>query len=269
MSDESAPSTPLRVAVVGALGRMGERVRAAVAAEPGLVLGAALEAPGHPELGCKLEDEVVLSSDLEAALPGCDLAIVFATPAATLSCLRVAAEHDVACAVGTTGFEPGDEAQLEGLAGKVPIVRAANFSVAVNVLFHLARRAAELLGESFEAEIVELHHSAKVDAPSGTALALGAAVAEGQGVQLASNAVLERSGQTGARPQGAIGIQTLRGGDNPGEHTLYFVGQGERLELAHRSATRDHFARGSVRAAVWARGQAPGLYDMQQVLGLS
>ncbi|MDJ0786820.1 MAG: 4-hydroxy-tetrahydrodipicolinate reductase [Myxococcota bacterium] len=268
MSAPGAASSPARVAVVGALGRMGERVRAAIEAEPEVVLGAALEAPGHPALGRELEGGVVLSDDAAAALGACDLAIVFATPASTLEVLRVAAEQQVPCAVGTTGFEPAEEAELRSLAGKIPIVHAANFSVAVNVLFHLAHQAAKLLGEDFDAEIVELHHSAKVDAPSGTALALGAAVAEGRGESLPERAVLERSGITGERPPGAIGIQTLRGGDNPGEHTLYFVSRGERLELAHRSSTRDHFARGSVRAALWARGRAPGLYDMQQVLGL-
>lgn len=258
-----------RVLVVGAVGRMGERVRAALLEHPALSLRAALEAPRHPRLGEELAPGVRLGDDPEAALEGCDVAIVFASPAGSLAVLRAAADRAVPCVVGTTGFDTHQQAELEAMAGKIPLVVAANFSVAVNVLFHLGREAARLLGEGFDAEIVEIHHSAKVDAPSGTALRLGAAVAEGRGQALEDRAVLSREGHTGERPHGAIGIQTLRGGDNPGEHTLYLVGQGERLELAHRSMTRDHFARGAVRAAAWVSERGPGLYDMEQVLGLA
>jgi 4-hydroxy-tetrahydrodipicolinate reductase len=247
---------------------MGERVRAAVAAEPATRLGAAVEAPGHPRLGEALEDGVRVSDDLPRALDAADVAIAFASPEATLRLVRAAAERGVPCAVGTTGFEEAGRAELARLAEKLPLVVAANFSVAVNVLRFLTRRAAELLGPGYDAEIVELHHAAKLDAPSGTALELGAAIASARGERLADRQVLVREGQTGARPPGAIGIQSLRGGDNPGEHTVLFVGAGERLELAHRSATRDHFARGALRAALWLRGRAPGLYDMEQVLDL-
>jgi 4-hydroxy-tetrahydrodipicolinate reductase len=179
---------------------------------------------------------------------------------------RAAAERGVPCAIGTTGFAAVERAELELVSGKIPIVVAANFSVAVNVLFHLTRRAAELLGPGFDAEILELHHAAKVDAPSGTALALAQAIAEGRGDE--APRVTAREGHTGARPPGAIGVQALRGGDNPGEHTVLFLGAGERLELVHRAATRDHFARGALRAALWLRGRPPGIYDMEQVLGL-
>ncbi len=257
-----------RVLVVGALGRMGERVRAALRGHPALSLRAALEAPGHPRLGEELAPGVTVGDDPAAALDACDVAIVFANPAATLAVLRVAADRGLPCVVGTTGFDPEQRAELEALAGKIPLVVAANFSVAVNVLFHLAREAARLLGPGFDAEIVEIHHGGKVDAPSGTALRLGAAVAEGRGQNLDEHLVLAREGLTGPRPEAAIGIQTLRGGDNPGEHTLHLVGSGERLELTHRSMTRDHFARGAVRAAAWVSERGPGLYDMEQVLGL-
>ena len=257
-----------RVLVIGAMGRMGERVRAALADHPGLSLAAAVERPDHPDLGRELGDGVSLGDDGAAALSAVDAAIIFATPDATLEVLRRAADAGVPCAIGTTGFSPDQRKEIETLAERVGIVLAANFSVAVNVLFHLARNAARLLGDGFDAEIVELHHAAKVDAPSGTALRIGEAVAEGRGQRLNDHAVLAREGHTGPRPAGAIGIQTLRGGDNPGEHTLYFVGQGERLELAHRASTRDHFARGAVRAAGWLLEQGPGLYDMEQVLGL-
>jgi len=211
---------------------------------------------------------VRVSADLAAGLDAADVAIAFATPGAALGLVRAAAERGTPCAVGTTGFEAGERAELERLAGKLPLVVAANFSVAVNVLRFLTRRAAELLGPDYDAEIVELHHAAKLDAPSGTALELAAAVAEGRGEGPAARQVLAREGQTGARPAGVIGIQSLRGGDNPGEHTVLFLGPGERLELAHRAATRDHFARGALRAALWLRGRAPGLYGMEQVLGL-
>ena len=257
-----------RVLVVGALGRMGERVRAALAEQDELVLAAAVEAPGHPGVGQALGGGVTVGDDLGAGLADADVAIVFAHPAGTMELLRGAADRGVPCVVGTTGFSAAERKEIAALAERVPLVVAANFSVAVNVLFHLTRRAAGLLGEGFDAEIVELHHAAKVDAPSGTALRLGAAIAEGRGQELDDRAVFHREGETGARPAGAIGLQTLRGGDNPGEHTVMFVGGGERLELVHRSATRDHFARGAVRAATWVRSREPGLYDMEQVLGL-
>ncbi len=259
---------PLRVLVVGALGRMGERVRAAVAEAADATLAGALEAPGHPALGSALPGGVRVGEDPKAALEGADVAIDFSTPASSLALLRAAADAGVPCVVGTTGFGAAQRAELEGLAARLPIVAAPNFSVAVNVLVHLVREAARLLGEGFDAEIVELHHAAKRDAPSGTALRLAAAVAEGRGRPGGERLVLAREGETGERPLGAIGVQALRAGDNPGEHTLFLVGRGERLELAHRAATRDHFARGALAAARWLRGRAPGLYGMEQVLGL-
>ncbi len=259
-----------RVLVVGALGRMGERVRALLAEEDRLVLGGALEAPGHPGLGQTLEESVEASDDAKGCLARCDVAIVFtAPPEAAMSFLREAASAGVPCAVGTSGLCSRQRAELAELSASIPILLAANFSVAVNVLFYLVRQASGALGPGFDAEIVELHHGAKIDAPSGTALHLGAAVAEGRGQDLEKHLVLARKGETGARPVGDIGVQALRGGDNPGEHTVLFVGKGERLELVHRSMTRDHFARGAIRAAVWLLGRPPGFYDMEQVLGLS
>ncbi|MBW1684401.1 MAG: 4-hydroxy-tetrahydrodipicolinate reductase [Deltaproteobacteria bacterium] len=257
-----------KVCVVGARGRMGEAVRAALANEPSLQLAAALEAPGHPEAGSMLPEGVALQGDAEAALAGCQVAIDFTVPAATLATLRAAADAGVAYVTGTTGLSEPERVELAGLASRIPVIHAPNFSLAVNVLAWLAREAARRLGSGFDAEIVELHHSAKRDAPSGTALRLGRAIAEGRGEKLEERLVLERAGEIGARPEGAIGIQTLRGGDNPGEHSIYFVGRGERLELAHRSFTRDHFARGAVRAAAWLAGRPPALYPLEQILGL-
>jgi 4-hydroxy-tetrahydrodipicolinate reductase len=247
---------------------MGECVRAALAGEPGLVLAAALEAPRHPRLGEALEGGVRLLDDPKAALPGCDVAIDFAVPAATLATLRIAAEAGVAYVTGTTGLDAEQQREIAELARRIPVLHAPNFSVAVNVLLWLARSAAELLGPDFDAELLELHHAAKRDAPSGTALALAEAIAGARGQRLADCVVLARAGETGARPPGAIAIQSLRGGDCAGEHAVYFLGRGERLELAHRAATRDHFARGALRAAAWLAGRPPGLYAFGQVLGL-
>ncbi len=250
------------------MGRMGERVRAALAEDAALTLGAALEAPGHPALGSELAPGVKLGADLESALANADVAIAFATPAATLALLRRAAERALPCVVGTTGFSADERREIDALAKRSAILLAANFSVAVNVLEHLTREAARLLGPDYDAEIVELHHAAKVDAPSGTALELARAIEAGRAAAANAPRILAREGHTGARPRGPVGIQSLRGGDNPGEHTVLFVGRGERLELAHRAATRDHFARGAVRAAAWVLGRPPGVYEMAQVLGL-
>jgi 4-hydroxy-tetrahydrodipicolinate reductase len=247
---------------------MGERVRAALAGETGLRLAAAVEAPGHPRIGEKLEGGVILSDEVDAALAGCAVAITFAVPAASLALVRAAARARIACVVGTTGLEPAARREIEELARAIPIVLAPNFSVSVSVLAHLVREAARRLGPDFDAEILEIHHAAKRDAPSGTALRLAEAVAEGRGHTSERRLVMARAGDVGPRPPGAIGIAALRGGDNPGEHTVMFVGRGERLELVHRASTRDHFAAGSVRAARWVIGRAPGLYTVEDVLGL-
>ena len=256
------------VMVVGAQGRMGLEVRTALGGEPSLTLAGALERAGHPEIGQTLPEGTPLVDDPKRALDGCAVAIDFSIPSATLTNLRAAADAGVAYVTGTTGFSDDERAEIETLAERIPVLHAPNFSVSVNVLGYLAREAARLLGEGYDAELFELHHGQKRDAPSGTALFLGEAVAEGQGKALSEYVVLERAGETGERPQGAIGIQTLRGGDNPGEHTVYFIGKGERVELTHRAATRGHFAVGAVRAAAWIIGRPAGLYRIEQVLGL-
>ena len=261
-------SQPTGVMVVGAEGRMGLEVRAALEGEPTLSFAGALERAGHETGGEALVDGVVLQDDPKRALEGCGVAIDFSIPAATLANLRAAADAGVAYVTGTTGFDEAGKAEIARFAEQVPVLHAPNFSVSVNVLGHLAREAARLLGDDYDAELFELHHGQKRDAPSGTALFLAENVAAGQGKNLDDHVVLERAGETGARPDGAIGIQTLRGGDNPGEHTVYFIGGGERVELTHRAATRGHFARGAVRAASWIVGKAPGLYRIEQVLGL-
>ncbi|MBW2578699.1 MAG: 4-hydroxy-tetrahydrodipicolinate reductase [Deltaproteobacteria bacterium] len=257
-----------RVLVVGAMGRMGERVRVAISEAPKLELGAALEAPGHPAVGKPIAKGIEISDDPKAALSQCEVAIDFTTPEATLQVMRAAADAGVAYVCGTTGFSDAQRAEIGDLAARIPIVHAPNFSVSVNILSWLIREAARKLGSGYDAELVEIHHSDKRDAPSGTALHLAEAVAAGRGQKLADHLVLERAGDIGVRPEDAIGIQTLRAGDIAGEHTVLFVGQGERLELTHRASTRDHFARGAVRTADWLTGRDPGLYPIERVFGL-
>jgi 4-hydroxy-tetrahydrodipicolinate reductase len=256
-----------RVVVVGAMGRMGVMVREAVARDPDLALGGALERSGHPELGSDV-DGATLSDDPKTAISAGDVVIDFSVPESTSINLQVAADLGVAYVTGTTGFDADGLAKIRERAERIPIVHAPNFSLAVNVLAWLARQAAAKLGDGFDAELFELHHAAKRDAPSGTALRLAEVVAEGRGQNLAEHLLLERAGDVGARPPGTIAVQTLRGGDSPGEHTVMFVGRGERIELVHRSATREHFAEGAVRAAKWLAGRPPGLYSVEEIYGL-
>ncbi len=242
-------------------------MRAALSESDEAVLCGALEAAGHPDTGTFL-GPVALCDEPRDALADAQVAIDFSAPAASLAALAAAAEAGVAYVCGTTGFDDAGRAALEAQAATVPIVWAANFSVAVNALIHLSGRASAMLGSGYDAEIVELHHSAKRDAPSGTALVLAEQIAAARGRKLAEHLVLERAGETGPRPADAIGVQTLRGGDAAGEHTVLFIGRGERIELIHRAATRDHFAAGALRAAFWAVEQPPGFYSMADVLGL-
>ena len=244
-----------RVCIVGALGRMGTRLRELLPEQGGLVLGAALEDAANPRIGERLPQDVTLGTDVKHALATCDVAIDFSVPNATLALLHVALETRTALVIGTTGFEPAGRAAIVDAARSIPIVFAPNFSVSVNVLAHLVREAAARLGPDFDAEIVELHHAAKRDAPSGTALRLAEAVADGRGTDPRGRFVSSRSGDTGARIPGSIGLQALRGGDNPGEHTVLFIGVGERIELSHRAMTRDHFVRGTAPQPGGGRGR--------------
>jgi len=257
-----------RVLVVGAMGRMGEQIRAQVAASSVLSLGGALERSGHPGLGSEIEAGVVLSDDVKSALGACDVVIDFSIPSSTLANLHAAGDAGVAYVTGTTGFSAEERAEIAAMAQRIPVVHAANFSLAVNVLGWLVQQASRRLGDRFDAELFEIHHKSKRDAPSGTALFLADAVAKGREQRLEDHLVLERAGEIGARSKREIGIQTLRGGDNTGEHTVMFVGLGERIELVHRSSTREHFASGAVRAAAWLIGREPGLYPIEQVFGL-
>jgi 4-hydroxy-tetrahydrodipicolinate reductase len=265
----------IRVVVCGAAGRMGGRVLHAVRSEQGMEVTGATERSDAPQLGLDAGTVagmeplgVKISGSLEAALErGADVVIDFTAPAASLRHAQVCAARKVALVIGTTGIPTQGRAELAGRAKQIPIVLAPNMSVGVNVLFRLASEAARALGPGYEVEIVEMHHRAKKDAPSGTALRLAEVAAEALGIDLATAGVYERHGETGARRPGSIGVQALRGGDVVGDHTVHFLADGERLELTHRATSRDNFARGAVRATRWVVGKPAALYDMQDVLG--
>ncbi len=265
----------VRVVVCGVAGRMGGRVLNAVRGEEGMLVVGATERPDSPQVGLDAgavaggpPAGVPVSGSLEAALErGADVAIDFTAPAAAPHHAQVCAARKVALVLGTTGIAAQARADIAGRAREVPIVLAPNMSVGVNALFRLVGEAARALGPSYEVEIVEMHHRTKQDAPSGTALRLAEVAAEALKLDPKSAFVHERRGDTGPRRAGTIGLQALRGGDVVGDHTVFFLADGERLELTHRATSRDNFARGAVRAARWVVGKPPGLYDMQDVLG--
>ncbi len=265
----------MRLVVVGAAGRMGRTIVRLVAESEGLVLGGALEAVGSPMLG---QDPGTLAGCAAAGLAITDDAlplvveadgiIDFSTPATSVALAALAAQARIVHVIGTTGFSPDDLARLEAAARHATIVRSGNMSLGVNLVAALTKKAAAALGESFDIEIVEMHHRMKVDAPSGTALLLSEAAAAGRGVALDEAAVRGRDGITGARAPGTIGFASLRGGTVVGDHAVIFAGEGERIELVHKAEDRAIFARGALKAAVWARGRKPGLFSMADVLGL-
>lgn len=265
----------LRVVVAGAGGRMGRALTRAVLAEPRMRLVGALDradadAQGKDVgvlAGAELSG-VTVSADPLPAFANTDVVLDFTAPAATLAYAELSAQARIVHVIGTTGIRPEDDALLKAAARHCRIVRSGNMSLGVNVLAALVRRAAATLGPDYDIEILEMHHRHKVDAPSGTALLLGKAAAEGRGVDLAKESIRSRDGHTGARPHGAIGFATLRGGSVVGDHTVIFSGEGERLEFTHRAESRDNFAKGAIRAALWAFDKKPGLYDMADVLGL-
>lgn len=268
-------TTLTRIAVLGATGRMGRAVIQATAAAAQAQLGAAFERAGHADLGRDAaalagvsEGGVAITADLAAAAPGFDVLIDFTRPEGTLAALPVCVAQGRAMVIGTTGLTPEQRAQIDAAAKIIPVCMAANFSIGVNLCLRLLEQAAQALAEDFDIEIVEAHHRHKVDAPSGTALMMGEAVAQGAGRDLATCAVYERYGHTGARERRTIGFSTVRGGDVVGDHTVMFLGEGERVEISHKASSRMNFANGAVRAATWLHGRAPGLYSMRDVLGI-
>lgn len=268
-------SAPVPLIVCGAAGRMGRAITALIAAQPGARLRAAIEAPGNPALG---EDAgtlagiaplgVAVSDDYAAAATPGTVTLDFTAAPAAVAHLRIAAASGAGIVIGTTGFSPAETVELDELAARTRCVIAANMSVGVNVLLMLVEQAARVLGAGFDAEIVEMHHRLKVDAPSGTALALGRAAAAGLQRDFEASKRLSREGIVGARSDAEIGIVALRGGDVVGDHTVVFAGMGERIELTHRAHSRDCLARGAVRAGLWLAGKPVGRYSMRDVLGL-
>jgi len=264
----------MKVAVMGVAGRMGqELVRAAHAA--GCTIVGAVEREGSPAIGADVGMlaglaplGVQVTADALDVISRCEGILDFTSPKATVEFAGLAANARAVHVIGTTGLTEADEAQIAAAARHAPIIKAGNMSLGVNLLVALTRRVAEALDEDFDIEIVEMHHRDKVDAPSGTALMLGAAAAEGRAINLAQRSVRVRDGVTGPRHRGDIGFATLRGGSVVGEHKVIFAGSGERVELVHVAGDRSVFARGAVKALQWGQGKAPGLYSMTDVLGL-
>ena len=248
---------------------------AEVAATPGCKLSGGVDAPSSRELGKDIGDlagigavGLAAGSDLAALFGASDVVIEFSTPEATLAHVALAAQARKPLVIGTTGLDEKGHQALEAAAKTAPILWAPNMSLGVNWLLALVEQTARRLGEDYDIEILEMHHRHKVDAPSGTALALGKAAAAGRQIDLAAKSQRVRDGITGARTRGDIGFATLRGGDNAGEHRVLFAADGEMIELAHRATSRRVFARGAVAAAQWLAGQKPGLYAMKDVLGI-
>lgn len=265
----------MRIAVLGAAGRMGRMLAAAVDEAEGAVLAAVSEHPGHPWAGRDYGEALggparglVVETDPVEVFAKIDGALDFTAPEAAVAHAELAAQAHATFVVGATGFTPAQLAAFSAAARHAPIIRAGNMSLGVNLLTELTRKVAAALGEGWDIEIVEAHHRHKVDAPSGTALMLGEAAAAGRGVALDEVAERGRDGLTGARKEGAIGFSAIRGGDVVGEHDVIFAGAGERIVLRHIATDRAIFARGAVRAALWGRGRKPGEYDMNDVLGL-
>lgn len=265
----------LRIGIVGCAGRMGRTLIKAVAEHEACALAGGSEAPESPLLG---QDLGVLAG-LEAlgqtvaadpidVFAAAHAVIDFTTPAASLRHAELAAQGQVAYVVGTTGLTPDEQGAIERAARHIPVVQAANMSLGINVLLDLVERAAARLDADYDIEVLEMHHRWKVDAPSGTALALGQAAARGRDAALDEIAQRGRDGMTGPRKRGDIGFAALRGGDVTGDHSVIFAAEGERIEITHKAASREIYARGALKAALWARGKPSGLYSMKDVLGL-
>jgi 4-hydroxy-tetrahydrodipicolinate reductase len=264
------------ITVTGASGRMGRMLIEAINADPATVLVGATERPGHDWIGRDVGEAmggallgVITEDDLLGPAAHSRAILDFTSPAATRAHATLAAQARCVHVIGTTGLEDDDIAHLNAAARHAVIVRAGNMSLGVNLLTQMTRQIARALDADWDIEIVEMHHNRKVDAPSGTALMLGEAAAEGRGVPLAELRESGRDGITGPRAHGAIGFAALRGGDVVGEHEVIFAGMGERISIKHIASDRGIFARGALKAAIWGQDQKPGAYDMLDVLGLN
>lgn len=274
MTDAADQDTRLRVAVAGASGRMGRMLVEAIDAAPDLRLSGALDTPGHVSLGqdalafAGRSSGIPIVDSVDTALADTDVLIDFTRPQGTMLHLAACRRHSVGLVIGTTGFTPAERDAIREASAEVAIVMAPNMSVGVNVVLELLEQAARLLDDGYDIEGIEAHHRHKVDAPSGTALAMGERVAAALGRSLADCAIYGREGVTGERDRSTIGFSTIRGGDIVGDHTVLFAGTGERIEITHKSSSRATYAQGSLRAARFLAGRREGLYDMRAVLGL-
>jgi len=265
----------LKIGVVGAAGRMGLNLVRMVHETPGCVVAGGIERAGAEVIGKDLGElagignlgQKITDNALEMFV-GLDAVLDFTVPAASVEFAAIAAQARIVHVIGTTGFTDADETKIGAAARHARIIKSGNMSVGVNLLASLVSRVAGILKDEYDIEVLEMHHRHKVDAPSGTALLLGQAAADGRGVDLNEKSVRSRDGITGAREPGDIGFATLRGGSVIGEHTVIFASEGERIELAHKATDRSLFARGAVRAALWGFDKSPGLYSMNDVLGL-
>ena len=264
----------VRVAIAGAGGRMGRALLEAATSTPSIVLAGAIDLAGSEWAGRDCGDLVsaargiAIETDPSRALANADVLIDFTRPEGTLAHVRACRAAKRSIVIGTTGFAPAALDEIRAAAGDIPIVMAPNMSVGVNVAAKLVEMASRALGPGYDAEVFEIHHRMKVDAPSGTALMLGEAAARARGAALKEEGVFARHGNTGERKPGSIGFSVARGGDIVGDHTVFFAGAGERLEITHRSSSRATYAQGAMRAARFLAGKSPGLYDMDDVLGL-
>ena len=266
----------LRVAILGVSGRMGRALLSAIDETPGAALVGASASAASPWIGQDVGAPasgaargVAISADVAGAVRAATVAIDFTLPDATSANVKACVAAQCAMVIGTTGLDEAARKQIENAAQRIAIVLAPNMSLGVNLLIKLTQLAAQTLDEDYDIEVFEAHHRNKQDAPSGTALALGSAAAAGRGVSLNDAAEMAREGTTGVRRRGTIGFSVFRGGDVVGDHTVTFAGVGERIELTHRASDRMAFARGALKAAQWIAGRQPGLYSMQDVLGLN
>ncbi|UXN65428.1 4-hydroxy-tetrahydrodipicolinate reductase [Phyllobacterium sp. A18/5-2] len=269
------PATPMKLAVVGAAGRMGQTLIRVIRDTPGAVLAGAIERPGSPHIGRDAGElagvgrlDVSITSDALSVFTGVEGVLDFTAPAATVEFSELAAQARIVHVIGTTGCSAEDDAKIHAAARHAVVIKSGNMSLGVNLLGVLVKQAAKALGD-FDIEILEMHHKHKVDAPSGTALLLGEAAAAGRDIGLGQHSVRVRDGHTGPREDGTIGFATLRGGSVVGDHSVILAGQGERITLSHHAEDRTIFARGAVRAALWGKGRKPGFYSMLDVLGLN
>ena len=265
----------VKAILIGAAGRMGQRLLAAIHETSNIILVGAVERQDHPQIGRDVGEmtglgkgNIRLSGSLQEVITTGDVIIDFTNPDAALSNLQTAAGKGKSAVIGATGFSPAQMAEVRALAQKVPCVLSPNMSVGVNVMFRIIADLAKIFGEDYDVEVIEAHHRMKKDAPSGTALRMGQILAQALNRNFDQVGVYERKGIIGERKRADIGMQTIRAGDIVGDHTVIFGGQGERLEITHRAHSRDNFAQGAVRAACWVVKQKSGLYDMQDVLGL-